>query len=261
MYIVPPSLVSDLNDVNVTAGDTITFTCNSTGYPIPTVTWYKNDDPITDTSSSDNYIVTNNIYAINTRISHLIIRDLNASNNGVYQCQAANTLLNYFVNTSQNAEIFVFSKFTVYLFVIIIIIVPPDYIQGFDVTVYNVSDTMSVYCVFTSIPIAYVTWYRQTVNLSTPEIVTQDNRTTILTSENFEMFLGLNESNLTIHDVLNINITNSDLSVAFSGLTINDLKYTDEGNYSCMADNGVANLISSTTIYTGFITVQSKYMV
>ena len=128
-------------------------------------------------------------------------------------------------------------------------------------TVYNVSDTMSVYCVFTSIPIAYVTWYRQTVNLSTPEVITQDNRTTILTSENFEMFLGLNESNLTIHDVLNINITNSDLSVAFSGLTINDLKYTDEGNYSCMADNGVANLISSTTIYTGFITVQRKYMV
>ena len=62
----------------------------------------------------------------------------------------------------------------------------------------------------------------------------------------------------TASDLYNSYDASSVLPVSVSVLAIENLIYEDEGNYTCHANNSVANLIDSVVFNTAYITVQSK---
>ena len=71
-WIVAPLSQDDLEEF---AGDSITFTCNVTGIPTPTVTWYFNGARLSGGGASGN---------------SLTISPTTVSHTGMYQCFASN---------------------------------------------------------------------------------------------------------------------------------------------------------------------------
>ena len=112
--LVPPSLVFDFErqNINVTAGEMIVFMCNSTGFPMPSISWYKNNILLVETNelNSDNFFINNYIINNLTIVSQLMIHRLDLSDNGYYHCQSANNLVTNLVNISNNVSLFVLSK-------------------------------------------------------------------------------------------------------------------------------------------------------
>ena len=144
------------------------------------------------------------------------------------------------------------------------LIAPPSIIQGFNMTVYNTSDNLILVCAFVSVPVSNITWYRQTVVSSITRLILEDHRITIQDSKEIEMLLESSGSGSGVLDYLSELLEefrqSSNLPVAISALEITSLEYADEGNYSCIANNTISNLINSTDSRTEVIIVQSKSM-
>ena len=142
--------------------------------------------------------------------------------------------------------------------------VPPDLLQGFNMTVYNISNKLQLFCIFSSIPVSQIRWYRRTILSSVVETLIEGNRTTILTSDDSYFFSsgsgsGSNEDNkIDLNQLIKEFEMMSTLPIAASVLEIEDLKYADEGNYSCAASNNISNVINSTDSNTAYVIVQRK---
>lgn len=144
----------------------------------------------------------------------------------------------------------------------VFLVASPDFVNGFNTTIYNTSDTLTLYCIYNSFPVSQITWYRKTVSSNDSDVILEDNRTDIV----HEGIKGVSESGSGLGiDLMDLVYKlfqdfqgSSVLPLAVSVLDISDLRYEDEGNYTCSADNGVTNLIHSVTHNTAFVTVQSK---
>ena len=70
-------------------GDTSSFTCQATGEPVPTISWYFNDAPVTNTMK-----YTISMMSVNTTTisSTLTIMSVESSDVGTYTCNATNVL-------------------------------------------------------------------------------------------------------------------------------------------------------------------------
>ena len=114
--LVPPQVSTDFNDVNVTAGTTIIFTCNATGFPAPDISWYKNGNYLTEKQEFGAGSVTISSYVIGNLItvSQLILQGLDLSDNGVYGCKGNNTLAEELNDTSEVFKLTVHSTFYLY---------------------------------------------------------------------------------------------------------------------------------------------------
>jgi len=66
-------------------GDTASFTCQATGEPVPTISWYFNDIPV-DVTNAVKYTV---IFAAPGQ-SFLRINNVQSSDVGTYTCNATN---------------------------------------------------------------------------------------------------------------------------------------------------------------------------
>ena len=144
---------------------------------------------------------------------------------------------------------------------------PPSLLNAFNESIYNTSDTLVLYCIYSSFPAANITWHRVTVLSNTMMEIEVDNRTSIeFVSRNdiLETSSGSGGSGIimnlydTASDLYNSYDASSALPVSVSVLAIENLIYEDEGNYTCRANNSVANLIDSVVFNTAYITVQSK---
>ncbi|XP_069326391.1 titin isoform X5 [Eulemur rufifrons] len=80
--VTPPTLVSGLKNVTVIEGESVTLECHISGYPSPTVTWYREDYQIE--SSIDFQIIFQN------GIARLMIREAFAEDSGRFTCTAVN---------------------------------------------------------------------------------------------------------------------------------------------------------------------------
>ena len=101
-YIVLPfALVSPLSSLRHD-GQSLTLTCLFYGYPIPSVTWIKDEAALASNSVSNNNELT--VY------SELLLHNLTYNDTGVYYCQAQNFLvetlssISNFANVTVNCE-------------------------------------------------------------------------------------------------------------------------------------------------------------
>ncbi|XP_063441794.1 hemicentin-1-like [Mytilus trossulus] len=65
----------------VKSGDTLHLYCKVTGYPVPTIAWYKDDNPIT---GGDRF---NFLPYDEAQKGHFVLFDINSSDKGKYQCR------------------------------------------------------------------------------------------------------------------------------------------------------------------------------
>ena len=72
-------------------GDTTSFTCQATGEPVPTISWYFNGVPVDETNTMK---YTISVMSLNTTtISNtLTIKSVDTSDMGTYTCNATNVV-------------------------------------------------------------------------------------------------------------------------------------------------------------------------
>ena len=100
-----PYFTTELKDHHADLNSDVTLICEARGKPDVTYTWYIN-------STQYDYIPSQEKERIKVETgqdSRLTIRGANYNNEGMYQCEASNSLS----GRLSTAQLFVFSKFTV----------------------------------------------------------------------------------------------------------------------------------------------------
>ena len=72
-------------------GYIVSFTCQATGEPVPTITWYFNNDPV-DEANTMKYIISMEPLNTTTISSILTIMNVQSSDVGTYTCNATNVV-------------------------------------------------------------------------------------------------------------------------------------------------------------------------
>ena len=75
-------------------GDTAIFTCQATGTPIPSISWYFNGAPV-DKNNTMKYMISDMSLNHVTKSSTLTIVNILPSDNGTYTCKATNFASNH----------------------------------------------------------------------------------------------------------------------------------------------------------------------
>jgi len=97
LYIGHPIIIGDIGNQRLPEGVTAFFTCQATGVPNPSISWYFNGVPVKITNSMK-YMISEMSLNPTTKNSSLTIRNVNLSDNGTYTCNA--TSLSYSVTST-----------------------------------------------------------------------------------------------------------------------------------------------------------------
>ena len=89
--VVYPIILSEIQDLSDEGRDTVNFTCEAIGEPVPDISWYYNDVII---NNSIKYMVMSRLLNITTTESTLTIYNAKNSDVGIYSCTASNALGN-----------------------------------------------------------------------------------------------------------------------------------------------------------------------
>jgi len=85
-----PVIIVDIKDQTQVEGYSVNFTCQATGEPVPTISWYFNDVPVNMSTDKHNISTMSvNVTSINSR---LIVKSVESSDVGTYTCKATNIL-------------------------------------------------------------------------------------------------------------------------------------------------------------------------
>ena len=88
---MPNITVSPSNEIIITERDDITITCESVGYPPPTVEWNRINGILSDRVSVSDSVSVPTGYGNVTRVSvNLTITNAYREDTGVYTCSASN---------------------------------------------------------------------------------------------------------------------------------------------------------------------------
>ena len=90
--IVSPAISPKVMDQSQNEGDTASFTCQAAGEPVPTITWYFNDAPITNETNVNKYDILQSSVNSTTLSNTLTIMGIESSDVGTYTCNATNLL-------------------------------------------------------------------------------------------------------------------------------------------------------------------------
>ena len=80
-HLVGPSISPEVMDQTLNEGDTASFTCQATGEPVPTISWYFNGSLLMGNTTK--YIIATN---------ELQILNVQSSDVGTYTCNATNVV-------------------------------------------------------------------------------------------------------------------------------------------------------------------------
>ena len=72
-------------------GDAASFTCQATGEPVPTISWYFSSTPMNEASTMS-YTISMESLNITTISSTLTIMNVQSSDMGTYTCNATNVV-------------------------------------------------------------------------------------------------------------------------------------------------------------------------
>ena len=90
-FIVSPEILIAIIDSTDEGRDLVTFTCQATSEPVPTISWYFND-AIINVSDTSKYIIMPTSINTTTTDNTLTVYNLTSSDVGTYTCNATNTL-------------------------------------------------------------------------------------------------------------------------------------------------------------------------
>ena len=90
LYYLAPVIIVDVKDQTQVEEYSVNFTCQATGEPVPTISWYFNDVPVNMSTDKHNISTMSvNVTSINSR---LIVKSVESSDVGTYTCKATNIL-------------------------------------------------------------------------------------------------------------------------------------------------------------------------
>ena len=87
--IVTPTISPEVMDQTQDEGDTASFTCQATGEPVPTISWYFNDTLL---ANGTDYTISETSVNTTTISSTLTIMSVDSSDVGTYTCNATNVV-------------------------------------------------------------------------------------------------------------------------------------------------------------------------
>ena len=91
LHLVTSTISPEVMDQTQNEGGTASFTCQATGGPVPTISWYFNGAPV-DEANMMKYIIS--MMSVNTTTinSILTIMSVESSDVGTYTCNATNVV-------------------------------------------------------------------------------------------------------------------------------------------------------------------------
>lgn len=109
------SVIPVINDISVpsngTAGGTVELTCNATGYPLPVITWLKNNTVLMPgTTITTSSVVQQDETGLYQVIANLSINGLILNDTDVYSCVAKNQLASFQSDVSRELQLTVLCK-------------------------------------------------------------------------------------------------------------------------------------------------------
>ena len=93
IYLVAPGISPEVMDQTEDERDTASFTCQATGEPVPTISWYFNGDPV-DEANMMKYTISTVSLNSTTITNILTIMSVQSSDVGTYTCNAINAVSN-----------------------------------------------------------------------------------------------------------------------------------------------------------------------
>ena len=88
---VPPSIILEVVDLIENETEAALFSCQATGEPVPTFSWYFNDVPV-DITDTTKYTVSVTSLNVTTNSSRLTIMSVQSSDVGTYTCNVTNVV-------------------------------------------------------------------------------------------------------------------------------------------------------------------------
>ena len=91
LHLVTPTISPEVMDQTQNEGGTASFTCQATGGPVPTISWYFNG-ALVDEANMMKYTIS--MMSVNTTTinSRLTIMSVESSDVGTYTCNATNVV-------------------------------------------------------------------------------------------------------------------------------------------------------------------------
>ena len=90
LHLVPAEIIDGVSDVLENETNPVTFSCQATGEPVPTVTWYF-DGAVLNVSDTSEYSVSSSTNGT-VFTSSITILNTQSSDAGIYTCEAENFL-------------------------------------------------------------------------------------------------------------------------------------------------------------------------
>ena len=227
MFILQPDPSSEV----VPAGSSVMFRCSATGFPIPSVTWFRDGRELSSYDNSSINIAALNSYTIDSNLS---INFASLALAGRYWCLVRGSENNQPMNISSNSTQLEITceSFTLFMQLKIIMIyslsppAPPNLILGPDDHALFSSIDIVLSCSFRAIPAANITW----------TYIPFGNRSAQPT------LLSPGGVNYNFTSVVN---SKGGYAETTSNLTIISVSESDAGDYICTGNNGIANLIGA----------------
>ena len=88
---VHPVIVTEVTDYVINETNPTSFTCQTTGEPLPTISWHFNDDMI-NVSDTNKYRIESRSINTTTTENTLTVYNVTSSDVGSYLCMATNEL-------------------------------------------------------------------------------------------------------------------------------------------------------------------------
>jgi len=228
---VGPNIAVEVVDQTQNETETASFSCQATGQPVPTISWYFND-VLVDVTDTTKYAVSVTSLNITTNNSTLTIMSVQSSDVGTYTCNATNVVSS---NTSSgvltvNGEDYILwcDVCIIGCFIVSANIVEPEEGQEFTITEGN---NGSFTCTATGYP--------------PPTVIWQNSDGSSLS--NMRLVSG--------SEVVSSTGVGNETSVSVE-LMVTGVMRVDTGMYTCSA----SNIVNSTTTNV-IITVQCKLII
>ena len=106
IFLVLPVITQGPVDVASKVGESVNFTCNATGVPLPNITWSRNTSGVI-MEQFDDIMITDTIVGI-TRQSELMLTNLKDSDFQYYTCSATNRFGSHDVTALLGGELLPF---------------------------------------------------------------------------------------------------------------------------------------------------------
>ena len=94
LYTVIPNINQNISNKTTNETQSVNFTCEATGKPVPNVSWYFNGIMINVSDNSNKYMIISKSLNITTTENTLTVYNVTSSDVGTYSCSTTNVLGN-----------------------------------------------------------------------------------------------------------------------------------------------------------------------